>query len=558
MIIYVILLFLPVVRLKLTTRPVNIQEETTLLDIFLQKLNEIPCNLPNNFVVPDLSKDIQSSRPSRNVNFGNQLSICMIPANNPKTTAKPQLVTELCHVIFDSFFNLCNLFQMEKSIHYGQEKNLIPMQNYLFEHMNIIPSRDKSFNFTDVCDGFKKSRDELSPVYLNNSSENLLLDKALGTYPYLCSTLCTPRENEVACEFLLWTMWAEKKMLSYLKFGAGATPMSQLKENHSTTFPTQNLSELSPTQKKTAYEISSSEQLIGSKINKSIQEKIQSSTENQTYIETFSDSLNSGRNHDSTPLTLSGSIKNSVSESSQSSVDEIGKKMVSSEDSNAGGGYIRNNRISENSHSSVDEIGKKKDSIQQDPSKFPNEQDLNAGEGYIKNSTVLENSQSSVDEMSKKLASGEDSNAGGGYIRNDGILDNSQIGLENENAQFSNKQLDQDTQAGVLAENVNQEDEQWDFTEKDADDEDDDLLYMDGKLSNENQNVPKANSGNPTYPKMVEPFPQAEDTHFLAYFLTAVVLCVIAYLAFHNKRKILDLILQGWYPGQTHEVKPLI
>ncbi|XP_013775784.1 trans-Golgi network integral membrane protein TGN38-like isoform X3 [Limulus polyphemus] len=218
-------------------------------------------------------------------------------------------------------------------------------------------------------------------------------------------------------------------------------------------------------------------------------------------------------------------------------VDEMGKKMVSSQqdpskfsneqDPNVGGGYIRNSGISENSQP-VDEMGKKMVSSQQYPSKFPNEQDPNVGGGYIRNSGISENSQP-VDEMGKKMVSSQqdpskftneqDPNVGGGYIRNSGISENSQPVDES-----GKKQLDQDTQVGLVPHDVNEE----------------------GKLSNENQNVPhKANSGNPTYPKMVEPFPEAEDTHFLAYFLTAVVLCVIAYLVFHNKRKIIALIIEG-------------
>lgn len=41
-----------------------------------------------------------------------------------------------------------------------------------------------------------------------------------------------------------------------------------------------------------------------------------------------------------------------------------------------------------------------------------------------------------------------------------------------------------------------------------------------------------------------------DDSHFFAYFLTAVVLCVVGYLAFHNKRKILALILEGRHERQ--------
>lgn len=41
-----------------------------------------------------------------------------------------------------------------------------------------------------------------------------------------------------------------------------------------------------------------------------------------------------------------------------------------------------------------------------------------------------------------------------------------------------------------------------------------------------------------------------DDSHFFAYFLTAVVLCVVGYLVFHNKRKILALILEGRHERQ--------
>lgn len=49
-----------------------------------------------------------------------------------------------------------------------------------------------------------------------------------------------------------------------------------------------------------------------------------------------------------------------------------------------------------------------------------------------------------------------------------------------------------------------------------------------------------------TADKFIGRFPSAEDdSHFFAYFLTAIVLCVMGYLAFHNKRKILALIVEG-------------
>lgn len=40
-------------------------------------------------------------------------------------------------------------------------------------------------------------------------------------------------------------------------------------------------------------------------------------------------------------------------------------------------------------------------------------------------------------------------------------------------------------------------------------------------------------------------FVNAEDSHFFAYFMTMVVLCIIGYLVFHNKQKILALALEG-------------
>ncbi|PSN57551.1 hypothetical protein C0J52_00486 [Blattella germanica] len=40
-------------------------------------------------------------------------------------------------------------------------------------------------------------------------------------------------------------------------------------------------------------------------------------------------------------------------------------------------------------------------------------------------------------------------------------------------------------------------------------------------------------------------FVNAEDSHFFAYFMTMVILCIIGYLVFHNKQKILALALEG-------------
>ncbi|XP_071453427.1 trans-Golgi network integral membrane protein 1-like [Hetaerina americana] len=40
-------------------------------------------------------------------------------------------------------------------------------------------------------------------------------------------------------------------------------------------------------------------------------------------------------------------------------------------------------------------------------------------------------------------------------------------------------------------------------------------------------------------------FVDAQDSHFFAYFLTMVVICIIGYLVFHNKQKIIALALEG-------------
>ncbi|XP_067145518.1 trans-Golgi network integral membrane protein 2-like isoform X2 [Centruroides vittatus] len=40
-------------------------------------------------------------------------------------------------------------------------------------------------------------------------------------------------------------------------------------------------------------------------------------------------------------------------------------------------------------------------------------------------------------------------------------------------------------------------------------------------------------------------FPEEEDSHFFAYFLTIIVLCIAGYLVFHNKQKIIALIIEG-------------
>jgi hypothetical protein len=34
----------------------------------------------------------------------------------------------------------------------------------------------------------------------------------------------------------------------------------------------------------------------------------------------------------------------------------------------------------------------------------------------------------------------------------------------------------------------------------------------------------------------------AEDSHFYAYFMTMVVICIIGYLLFHNKQKVCNLV----------------
>ncbi|XP_066998942.2 trans-Golgi network integral membrane protein 2 [Anabrus simplex] len=65
-------------------------------------------------------------------------------------------------------------------------------------------------------------------------------------------------------------------------------------------------------------------------------------------------------------------------------------------------------------------------------------------------------------------------------------------------------------------------------------------------LVSEERAVPKVNF--PTHGIAEEgnaEFVKAEDSHFFAYFMTMIVLCIIGYLVFHNKQKILALALEG-------------
>ena len=41
----------------------------------------------------------------------------------------------------------------------------------------------------------------------------------------------------------------------------------------------------------------------------------------------------------------------------------------------------------------------------------------------------------------------------------------------------------------------------------------------------------------------------AADSHFYAYFMTMVVICIIGYLVFHNKQKVRNLEKSVWTCG---------
>ncbi|PNF23354.1 hypothetical protein B7P43_G13182 [Cryptotermes secundus] len=62
------------------------------------------------------------------------------------------------------------------------------------------------------------------------------------------------------------------------------------------------------------------------------------------------------------------------------------------------------------------------------------------------------------------------------------------------------------------------------------------------EIPKENEHQEEAANGNTA---QFNQLGDAEDSHFYAYFMTMVVICIIGYLVFHNKQKILALALEG-------------
>lgn len=70
-------------------------------------------------------------------------------------------------------------------------------------------------------------------------------------------------------------------------------------------------------------------------------------------------------------------------------------------------------------------------------------------------------------------------------------------------------------------------------------------------------NLPGSPDDSPSDPQKLSPgdkfnivltqsiYPTDEDSHLFIYFIVGMVLCAIGYIAFHNKRKIIALILEG-------------
>ncbi|KAF4526445.1 hypothetical protein B566_EDAN014057 [Ephemera danica] len=83
--------------------------------------------------------------------------------------------------------------------------------------------------------------------------------------------------------------------------------------------------------------------------------------------------------------------------------------------------------------------------------------------------------------------------------------------------------------------------------EQDDDDDDDLTMHEEGQLTRQSQKEfsPVLGGDTDSQYHRFNSFRDAEDSHFFAYFLTLSVICIIGYLVFHNKNKILALVLEG-------------
>ncbi|XP_046405654.1 trans-Golgi network integral membrane protein TGN38-like isoform X2 [Ischnura elegans] len=74
----------------------------------------------------------------------------------------------------------------------------------------------------------------------------------------------------------------------------------------------------------------------------------------------------------------------------------------------------------------------------------------------------------------------------------------------------------------------------------------DDLLDNLPPKEGSRDNIPDDVANEPTMERgFQDAFVDAQDSHFFAYFLTMVVICIVGYLLFHNKQKIIALALEG-------------
>ncbi|XP_046405653.1 trans-Golgi network integral membrane protein 1-like isoform X1 [Ischnura elegans] len=74
----------------------------------------------------------------------------------------------------------------------------------------------------------------------------------------------------------------------------------------------------------------------------------------------------------------------------------------------------------------------------------------------------------------------------------------------------------------------------------------DDLLRNMASKDGSQDNIPDEVANEPTMERgFQDAFVDAQDSHFFAYFLTMVVICIVGYLLFHNKQKIIALALEG-------------
>lgn len=53
----------------------------------------------------------------------------------------------------------------------------------------------------------------------------------------------------------------------------------------------------------------------------------------------------------------------------------------------------------------------------------------------------------------------------------------------------------------------------------------------------------------PAHASMQDPFLEESDSNFFAYFMSLMLICIIVYVAYHNKTKVIALVLEGRRSG---------